>query len=39
MGAVMHPGVCVGGAPYVPAYWRWGYGHKFPKGYAEPANQ
>jgi hypothetical protein len=35
MGAVMKPGVRVGGGPHIPAYWRWGYGHKFPAGYAE----
>jgi hypothetical protein len=37
MGAVMKPGVRLGGAPCVPAYWRWGYGHKYPAGYFEPA--
>jgi hypothetical protein len=36
MGALMKPGVRIGGAPYIPAYWRWGYGHKFPAGYSDP---
>jgi hypothetical protein len=35
MGALMKPGVCIGGTPYIPAYWRWGYGHEFPAGYSE----
>lgn len=35
MGALMEPGVRVGGAPWVPAYFRWGYGHKYPAGYFE----
>jgi len=33
MGAVMRPGVLVGGHPWVPAYWRWGYGHRYPAPY------
>jgi hypothetical protein len=33
MGAVMRPGVLVGGHPWVPAYWRWGYGHAYPVPY------
>ena len=37
MGALMKPGVRVGGAPWVPAYWRWGYGHKYPAGYTDAA--
>lgn len=36
MGALMEPGVRVGGAPWVPAYWRWGYGHEYPAGYSGP---
>ena len=35
MGALMKPGVCVGGAPWIPAYWRWGYGHAYPAGYSD----
>jgi len=35
-GALMQVGVCVGGAPWIPAYWRWGYGHKYPAGYTDP---
>jgi hypothetical protein len=38
MGAVMYPGVYLGGAPHVPAYWRWGYGHRYPKGYSDPTD-
>lgn len=34
MGALMKPGVRIGGPPWVPAYWRWGYGHKYPSGYS-----
>ena len=34
MGALMEAGVRVGGPPWVPAYWRWGYGHKFPSQYS-----
>jgi len=33
MGAVMRPGVGVGGHPWMPAYWRGGYGHKYPAPY------
>jgi hypothetical protein len=35
MGAVMKPGVRLGGGPAVPAYFRWGYGHPYPAGYSE----
>jgi len=35
MGALMKPGVRLGGAPWIPAYWRWGYGHEFPAGYSD----
>ena len=34
MGALMKPGVRVGGVPWLPAYWRWGYGHRFPEPYS-----
>jgi hypothetical protein len=37
MGSLMKPGVRVGGAPWIPAYWRWGYGHTFPAGYSDSA--
>jgi hypothetical protein len=37
VGAVMKPGVRLGGAPWVPAYFRWGYGHPYPAGYFEAA--
>ena len=35
MGALMKPGVRLGGAPWVPAYWRWGYGHAYPEPYSD----
>ena len=35
MGALMKPGVRVGGPPWIPAYWRWGYGHEYPAGYSD----
>jgi len=34
MGALMRPGVRAGGAPWIPAWWRWGYGHEYPAGYS-----
>ena len=30
-------GVRMGGAPWMPAPWRWGYGWDYPAGYANPA--
>jgi len=34
LGGVMYPGVRVGGSPWLPTPWRWGYGwKKWPKGY------
>lgn len=33
MGKAMKCGVRVGGHPWVPAYWRWGYGHAYPAPY------
>jgi hypothetical protein len=36
MGGMMHLGVRVGGSPWLPTPWRWGYGwKKWPKGYQE----
>jgi hypothetical protein len=34
MAALMRAGVWVGGPPWIPARWRWGYGHRYPAGYA-----
>lgn len=33
MGLVMRVGVYFGGSPWVPANWRWGYGHPYPSRY------
>ena len=33
MGALMKPGVLVGGHPWLPTSWRWGYGHDYPAPY------
>jgi hypothetical protein len=30
LGAVMKVGTCALAGPYVPAHWRWGYGHGYP---------
>jgi len=30
LGALLEAGVFVGGAPWLPSPWRWGYGHPFP---------
>jgi len=30
---IMRAGVAIGGAPCWPFYWRWGYGHPWPRGY------
>lgn len=32
---VMYRAVRIGGHPWVPVYWRWGYGWPWPRGYAE----
>jgi hypothetical protein len=37
LGPAMHFGVWIGGAPWVPAPWRWGYGWDYPAGYASGA--
>jgi hypothetical protein len=29
-------GVRMGGIPWLPTSWRWGYGHEFGSGYSEP---
>lgn len=36
---LMLAGVRVGGSPYWPTKFRWGYGWDYPKGYAELSNQ
>jgi len=36
LGGMMRAGVVVGGVGWLPTYWRWGYGHEFPKGTARP---
>lgn len=33
IGALMHAGVRVGGTPYLPTLFRWGYGWEYPRGY------
>lgn len=33
IGALMHVGVRVGGSPYLPTLFRWGYGWEYPRGY------
>ncbi len=38
MASLMWLGVRVGGAPWIPAPWRWGYGWDYPAGYAQPAD-
>jgi hypothetical protein len=30
---VMYAGVRMGGTPWLPTAWRWGFGYKFPRGY------
>ena len=32
---IMYGGVRVFGSPWLPAYWRWGYGWRWPRGYVE----
>ena len=39
MGAVMLPGVRAGGHPWLPLYWRWGYGHRYPAPYYDLQGQ
>ena len=39
MGGLMHLGVRIGGSPWWPTPWRWGYGwKKWPKGYQKAGN-
>lgn len=33
MGALMYYAVRVGGHPWMPLPWRWGYGYRWPRGY------
>jgi hypothetical protein len=35
-GGLVHRGVRMGGVPWLPTSWRWGYGHAFGTGYVEP---
>lgn len=37
MAPVMWLGVRMGGVPWMPTPWRWGYGWDYPSGYAPPA--
>jgi hypothetical protein len=40
LGGLMYPGVRVGGSPWWPTPWRWGYGWKeWPKGYRKLDHQ
>jgi hypothetical protein len=36
LAGIMYWGVRVGGHPWLPTSWRWGYGWPWPHGYAEP---
>lgn len=36
LGTFMEAGVWIAGVPWLPTYWRWGYGHAYPHSY-EPA--
>ncbi len=37
MGNIMYIGVRIGGSPWLPTPWRWGYGwNVWPKGYEKP---
>lgn len=37
MGNIMYPGIRMGGSPWFPTPWRWGYGWgDWPKGYEKP---
>jgi hypothetical protein len=33
--AIMYWGVRLGGNPWLPTYWRWGYGWSWPRGYTD----
>jgi hypothetical protein len=35
----MHFGTRLGGHPWVPLAWRWGYGWDWPYGYDDPAGR
>jgi len=35
VGALTYFGVRVGGHPFVPFHWRWGFGRAYPAGYTE----
>jgi hypothetical protein len=39
LGWWMGKGVRVGGVPWAPTPWRWGYGSDWPKGYAAETNE
>ncbi len=30
---IMYIGVRIGGTPWLPTPWRWGFGYKYPRGY------
>ena len=34
LGRLMEAGTFLGGSPWLPSPWRWGYGHAYPSGYA-----
>ncbi len=39
MGEIIYPGVRIGGLPWLPTPWRWGYGwKKWPRGYENSNN-
>jgi hypothetical protein len=33
--SIMYWGVRLGGHPWLPTYWRWGYGWSWPRGYTD----
>jgi hypothetical protein len=35
---LVHMGVRMGGVPWLPTPWRWGYGHPFGVGYVDPTD-
>ncbi|MBU2984441.1 FAD-binding oxidoreductase [Saccharophagus degradans] len=39
IGKLMYAGVRVGGSPYLPMPYRWGYGWPFPRGYQALTNE
>jgi hypothetical protein len=40
MGGIIYPGVRIGGLPWLPTPWRWGYGwKKWPRGYKNTSNK